>query len=120
MTLSLFLSLAVYSGMRQWVLNRLQGKNMLTAERMFEQVYRIAREVEAHPERTTSLMCELLRELFEPMELSLIEMPSAVSRVTGDGSTMLVPVPVLSDEVIDHGESIVIRFAQRGRRLFTT
>ena len=119
-TLSLFLSLAVYSGARQWILNRLLGKSMLTAERMFEQVYRIAREVEAHPERTTVLLCDLLRELCEPMELTLIEMPSAVSRVTGDGSTMLVPVPMLSDEVIDHGESIVIRFAQRGRRLFTS
>ena len=119
-TLSLFISLAVYSGARQWILNRLRGKSMLTTERMFEQVYRIARAVEAHPERTTALFSDLLRELFEPMELSLIEMPSAVSRVTGDGSTMLVPAPVLSDEVIDHGESIVIRFAQRGRRLFTS
>jgi len=120
LTLSLFIALAVYSGTRQWVLSRLLGKSMLTTERMFEQVYRIAREVEVHPERTTALLCELLRELFEPMELSLIEMTSATSRVTGDGSTMLVPVPVLSDEVIDHGESIVIRFAQRGRRLFTS
>ncbi len=120
LTLSLFVSLALYTGARQWILNRLLGKSMLTAERMFEQVYRIARAVEAHPERTTVELCELLRELFEPMELTLIEMPSAVSRITGDGSTMLVPVPVLSDEVIDHGESIVIRFAQRGRRLFTS
>jgi signal transduction histidine kinase len=120
LTLSLFIALAVYSGTRQWILSRLLGKSMLTTERMFEQVYRIAREVEVHPERTTALLCELLRELFEPMELSQIEMASATSRVTGDGSTMLVPVPVLSDEVIDHGESIVIRFAQRGRRLFTS
>jgi signal transduction histidine kinase len=119
-TLSLFVSLALYSGARQWILNRLLGKSMLTTERMFEQVYRVAREVEAHPERTSVLLCGLLRELFEPMELTLIEMPSELSRVTGDGSTMLVPVPVLSDEVIDHRESIVIRFGQRGRRLFTS
>jgi signal transduction histidine kinase len=120
LTLSLFVSLAVYSGARQWILNRLLGKRTLTTERMFEQVYRIAREVEVHPERTTVLLCELLRELFEPMELTMIDMASATSRVTGDGSTMLVPVPVLSDEVIDHGESIVIRFSQRGRRLFNS
>jgi signal transduction histidine kinase len=120
LTLSLFLSLAVYAGARQWILSRLLGKSTVTTERMFEQVYRIAREVELHPERTTMLLCELLRELFEPMELTLIDMPSAVSRLTADGSTMLVPVPVLSDEVIDHGESIVIRFARRGRRLFTS
>ncbi len=120
LTLSLFVALAVYSGARQWILGQLLGKSMLTTERMFEQVYRIAREVEVHPERTTALLTKLLRDLFEPMELSIIEMPSATSRVTGDGSTMLVPVPVLSDEVIDHGESIVIRFAQRGRRLFSS
>jgi signal transduction histidine kinase len=120
LSLALFLSLAAYSGVREWLLGRLFGSSVVTTERLFEQVYRIAREVEAHPERTTTLMCELLRELFEPMELTLIEMRSAASRVTGDGSTMLVPVPVLSDEVIDHGESIVIRFAQHGRRLFTS
>ena len=120
LTLSLFFALAVYSGARQWILSRLLGKSMLTTERTFEQVYRIAREVEVHPERTSALLVELLRELFEPMELSVIEMRSATSRVTGDGSTMLVPVPVLSDDVIDHGESIVLRFAKRGRRLFTS
>jgi signal transduction histidine kinase len=118
--LSLFVALASYAGARQWILSRLMGKSLMTTERMFEQVYRIAREVEAHPERTPALLIQLLRDLFEPMELTLIEMPSAVSRITGDGSTLLVPVPVLSDDVVDHGESIVIRFAQRGRRLFTS
>ena len=120
LTLSLFFALAVYSGSRQWLLGRLLGKSVLTAEHMFEQVYRIAREVEVHPERTTVLLCGLLRELFEPIELTLVEMRSGAARVTGDGSTMLVPVPVLSDDVIDHGESIVIRFAHRGRKLFTS
>jgi len=118
--LSLFIALAVYAGTRQWILNRLMGKSLVTTERMFEQVYRIAREVEVYPERTTALLCQLLRDLFEPMELNLIEMASPTSRITGDGSTLLVPVPVLSDEVIDRGESIVIRFAQHGRRLFTS
>ena len=62
-------SLAVYSGARQWILNQLLGSSMLTTERMFEQLYRIAREVEAHPERTAALLGQLLRELFEPMEV---------------------------------------------------
>ena len=73
LTLSLFVSLAVYSGARQWILNQLLGSSMLTTERMFEQLYRIAREVEAHPERTGALLAQLLRDLFEPMEVTIVE-----------------------------------------------
>ncbi len=120
LTLSLFLSLAVYSGARQWILNHLLGSSMLTTERMFEQLYRIAREVEAHPERTPSLLSQLLAELFEPLEVTVVERTSRRSRVAGDGSSMLVPVPALSDDpLVPHG-SVMIRFAHRGRRLFTS
>ena len=120
LTLSLFLSLAVYSGARQWILNHLLGSSMLTTERMFEQLYRIAREVEAHPERTPTLLSQLLAELFEPLEVTVVERPSRHTRVAGDGSSMLVPVPALSDDpLVPHG-SVMIRFAHRGRRLFTS
>ena len=119
LTLSLFISLGVYSGARQWILNQLLGSSMLTTERMFEQLYRIAREVEAHPERTPALLSQLLRDLFEPMEVSVSDRQSTLTRVAGDGSTMLVPVPALSgNENLPQG-SIAIRFAHRGRRLFT-
>lgn len=118
LTLSLFVSLAVYSGVRQWILNQLQGSSMLTTERMFEQLYRIAREVEAQPERTGVLLAELLRDLFEPLELNHLEQRTSKTRVAGDGSSMLVPVPPLGGETDAHG-SVLIRFAQRGRRLFT-
>jgi signal transduction histidine kinase/uncharacterized membrane protein len=119
LTLSLFVSLAVYSGARQWILNQLLGSSMLTTERMFEQLYRIAREVEAHPERTPALLAQLLRELFEPMEVTLSDRKSNLTRVAGDGSTLLVPVPELGGEKVRSPGSIAIRFAQRGRRLFT-
>jgi signal transduction histidine kinase len=120
LTLALFLSLGLYSGARQWLLNQLRNQNVVTTERMFEKLYRIAREVEAHPERTPALLTQLLRELFEPMEASVIERRSASTRVIGGGSTLLIPVPELP-----HGEAmgngtIVIRFAHHGRRLFTT
>ena len=118
LTLALFVSLAVYSGARQWILNQLMGSNMLTTERMFEQLYRIAREVEAHPERTAMLLSELLRERFEPMEVVLAERSVSATRVSGDGSTLVIPVPSLGGELPATG-SIVIRFANRGRRLFT-
>ncbi|MGD9835750.1 MAG: sensor histidine kinase [Piscinibacter sp.] len=119
LTLAFFLSLAVYSGARQWIVNQLLGSNMLTTERMFEQLYRIAREVEAHPERTGMLLSELLRELFEPMEVVLVERRVRAMRVSSDGSTLTLPVPSLDGDPAPASGSIVLRFAHRGRRLFT-
>jgi signal transduction histidine kinase len=119
LTLSLFVSLGVYSGVRQWILNQLLGSSMLTTERMFEQLYRIAREVEAEPERSPALLSQLLGELFEPLEVNVTERRTAKTLVAADGSTMLVPIPPLGGEITPRG-SVMIRFAQRGRRLFTS
>jgi signal transduction histidine kinase len=118
LTLSLFVSLGVYTGVRQWILNQLRGNSMLTTERMFEQLYRIAREVEASPERTPALLAHLLDELFEPLEISQTDRRPGQTRIAGDGSYMLVPVPLLGPEPAARG-AVSIRFAQRGRRLFT-
>jgi signal transduction histidine kinase len=125
LTLSLFLSLGVYAGARQWILNQLLGNSMLTTERMFEQLYRIAREVEAHPERTPALLSQLLRELFEPIEVLVVDKRSTVTRVLADGSAIILPVPQLGsndgdDDMQGNAGSIVLRFAHRGRRLFTS
>jgi signal transduction histidine kinase len=124
LTLSLFLSLGVYAGARQWILNQLLGNSMLTTERMFEQLYRIAREVEAHPARTPALLSHLLRELFEPMEVLVVDKRTTSTRVVADGSAIILPVPELGGEAsMDDDESarsIVLRFAHRGRRLFTS
>jgi signal transduction histidine kinase len=118
LSLSLFLSLAVYAGARQWLLNQLMGNNILTTERMFEHLYRIAREVEARPERTAALLAQLLRELFEPMEVTIIAKRSRETRIVADGSAMILPVPALQSAEDSQAQSIMIRFAQRGRRLF--
>jgi signal transduction histidine kinase len=119
LTLSLFASLGIYSAVRQWILNQLLGSSMLTTERMFEQLYRIAREVEAQPERTATLLAQLLGDLFEPLEVNVAERPTPRTRVASDGSSMLVPVPSLGGDPAPRG-SVMIRFAQRGRRLFTS
>ena len=117
LTLSLFVSLGVYSAIRQWILTQLLGHSTLTTERMFEQLYRIAREVEAQPERATALLSQLLADMFEPLEVSTVESRAARTRIAGDGSSMLVPVPLLSGDSSQAG-SVMIRFAHRGRRLF--
>jgi signal transduction histidine kinase len=122
LTLSLFVSIAAYAGARQWILNQLLGTSMVTTERMFEQLYRIAREVEAHPQRLPQLMSQLLRELYEPLEVAVVDRALPAARASGDGSTLLVPVPALpGGERSDGGgtQTVALRFAQRGRRLFT-
>jgi signal transduction histidine kinase len=118
LTLSLFASLGVYSTVRQWILSQLFGSSVLTTERMFEQLYRIAREVEARPERAPALLSQLLGDLFEPLEVNLGDLHSRKTRVAGDGSSMLVPLPPLGADA-GQAQSVLLRFAQRGRRLFT-
>jgi signal transduction histidine kinase len=44
------LALAVYAVARQWILNQMVGASVLTTERTFEQLYRVAREVQDHPD----------------------------------------------------------------------
>lgn len=116
-TLSLFLSFGAYAAVRQWILNQMMGSSVLTTERMFEQLYRVARDVEVHPEKTRELMSRLLRELFEPLEVLDMQRPARRTHVVGDGSALLVPVPRLG-EAPDAG-CLVLRFAHRGKRLFT-
>lgn len=118
-TLSLFLAFGIYAGVRQWVLNHLRGRNMVTMERLFERLYRMAREVELHPERAAPTLLSLLRELFEPLEALVAAKGSERTRASGDGSTLLVPVPDLSRPSGRADQTLVIRFAQRGQRLFT-
>src|SRR5512138_1060224 len=120
-TLALFLALGLYAGARQWMLNLLIGSNMLTTERMFESLYRIAREIETSGGDNTEHFARLLRELFEPLELSHTGRLATSTRVVGDGSTLLVPLPRLPGvpEELQPRGSLVLRFARRGRRLFT-
>ncbi|MCC7285583.1 MAG: histidine kinase [Burkholderiaceae bacterium] len=120
-TLALFLALGLYAGARQWMLNLLMGSNMLTTERMFEGLYRTAREIETSAGDHTEHFARLLGDLFEPLELGHATRSAPATRVVGDGSTMLVPLPRLpgvADDLQPRG-SLVLRFARRGRSMFT-
>jgi signal transduction histidine kinase len=120
LTMALFLSLGAYAGARTWLINQVRGHNILTTERMFERLYRIAREVENHLDRTPALLSQLLCDLFEPMETLVVHKRSQGVRVVSDGSTLLVPVPLLNPNEPSRPSSIVLRFADRGQRLFTS
>jgi len=73
--------------------------------------------VEMEPEKTAELLSRLLRELFEPLEVLRAERPAGRTRVLADGSALVVPVPALGAGA--QAGSLVLRFAHRGKRMFT-
>lgn len=120
LTLALFVALAVYAGARQWTLDRVLGRRAITIEQMFGQLYQVAREVELHPEKAPQLLERLLRDLFDPLEWTIARKRITAARAVADGSTLLLPVPqMLANADPWTTGSIVMRFAHRGRRLFT-
>jgi signal transduction histidine kinase len=120
LSLSVFFALAAYAGTRRWLLQPMGGQHEPGAERMFERLYRVLREVEARPRDSAELMTRLLRELFEPLQVQTLDRAPSRSRVLGDGAALLVPLPAIDAE---HGSdadgAIVLRFAERGKRMFS-
>jgi signal transduction histidine kinase len=117
-TLAVFIALGLYAALRQWMLNHLRGSGLVSMERLFERLYRMAREVEARPEKAGLSLLGLLREWFEPIEAAVMPTPSLAARTSGDGSTLTVPVPQLGRSPQPE-QTLVLRFSQRGQRMFT-
>ncbi|WP_346014389.1 sensor histidine kinase [Rubrivivax gelatinosus] len=117
LTLAVFLALGAYAGARQWILNQTIGTEVLTTERTFEQLYRVARELQKRPTRYSTLVSDLLRDIFEPLEVLRLERESARSSVVGGGAALVVPVR--SGRSGGRPLSLVLRFARRGQRLFS-
>ncbi len=118
LSLAMFAALAAYVVVRQWTLQHLTRARVQTVERMFERIYEIARAMASHPGRASALVATLLREVFEPVEAVSSEIQARQARVMHDGAALLVPVPPLSEESDTH--MLVLRFAGRGTRLFTS
>ena len=118
LAVAVFAALAVYAGARQFILNQLLGRSLLTTERTFDHLYRAAREVQARPQRHPQVLAQLLRDLFEPLELNRVDRVPARSRVLGGGSALVVPLQAAGDDTPMTG-ALQLRYAQRGQRLFT-
>jgi signal transduction histidine kinase len=116
---SLGLALSAYCVTRPWVLAYSSGSRMLTFERMFEQLYRIAREAQVKPQRSTAILLQLLGDLFDPTEVALVDTSIHKIRVTQDGLTMLIPLPTLLDGNACAQRSAVVRHAPGSGRVFT-
>ncbi len=115
---SLATSMVLYFSLRQWLLEHLADGSGLGAERMFESLYRAARTLEKAPEKAGDQLEALLREVFDPLELLRSSRQTQRVRVAADGSTLVVPEPRLIARD-SPTRSIVLRFAHRGRHIFT-
>jgi signal transduction histidine kinase len=116
LALAVGLSLAVYALARPWIQGQLAGSGALSAERMFDSLYRAARELEQSPGQAGRQLSALLCEVFDPLEAAPTAKAVSRVRVAIDGATMVVPIPRLPGT---EPGAIVLRYARRGRRLFT-
>jgi signal transduction histidine kinase len=123
LSLAVFLALGIYAASRQWLLNFMIGARPLTAERMFERLYRVVRAVETRPAQAATLMTGLLREMFEPLEVKAVPRTTHQPRIAADGAALMVPLPQTAptqgSHAVGHAGAVLLRFAGRGRRMFT-
>jgi signal transduction histidine kinase len=131
LTTSLFVALGVYAASRQWLLDQMIGARAVTTERLFEHLLRIARKMEQEPERAADWQLELFNAVFQPLVATHEPGASRLTRWMDSGACLVVPLatpaalawagPVPDDEALAMPESrvIVLRFAERGKRLFT-
>ena len=121
--LALAVSLVIYGAARPWILGQLAGPEVLSAERMFDSLYHVARTLERAPEQAARQIGHLLREMFDPLELARSARAAPRVRVTHDGTTLLVPLPdwpaAGQAAPARPAGTLVLRHARRGRRLFT-
>ncbi len=128
-TTSLFVALGVYAASRQWLLDQMIGARAVTTERLFEHLLRIARKVEEQPERAADWQLELFHAVFQPLVARHEPGFTQTTRWYEGGAGLLVPLAVepyvdAGSSQFDDGEQpeprlIVLRFAERGKRLFT-
>lgn len=120
MTLSLFFSFGLYLIIRRWVMTRLPGRDSLTMERLFQRLYRIAREVERQPDALDASLMRLMRELFDPLEVTLVPGDVAHTALRGNGSVLLVPIPAWGARPAAARHVLVLKHSHKGQRLFTS
>jgi len=116
MAVAVFVALGVYAYSRQRLLEHLLGMRLLTTDRIFELLYRAARDVQRRPERRLQRLAQLLRELFEPLEMSRNARVPAQAEVHDGGAALVVPLRAEGEGRT--GLAVQLRLAGRGQRLF--
>ncbi len=119
MAISLMLSMGLYLSFRRWLLTQLPRPDSLSMEQVFQQLYRIARQIELQPESASAAMSRLMRDLFDPLDVTVAEGPLHQVTLKQDGGLMLVPVPSLTASAHARRTVLVVKHARRGQHLFT-
>jgi signal transduction histidine kinase len=122
LAVAVFIGLGLYAAARQWALQHLIGTSVLSTERTFDHLYRAARELQAQPKRYPQLLAQLMRELFDPLEVQAVDRVPVRARLLGGGSALVVPMRHGDDDTsvaAAPSRALVLRHAQRGQRLFT-
>lgn len=122
LAVAVFIGVGLYAAARQWVLQHLVGTSVHSTERTFEHLYRAARELQAQPRSHPQLLARLMRELFEPLEVQVVDRVPVRARLLGGGSALAVPLRPADDDAPGSGQplqGLVLRHARRGQRLFT-
>ncbi len=124
LAVAVFVAVLLYGGARQFILRQMLGSSMLSTERIFDLLYRAARALQSKPERHPLLLAQLMRDLFDPLRMQRVARVPSRSRVLSGGAAMVVPVlpprgRPLRNEAPPQPHALMLRFAQRGQRLFT-
>ncbi len=120
MLLALASSAALYALARRWLRQQMPGAEGMSAEGLFDSLYRVARALEPEPEHAERQIGALLREVFDPLEIEYTARTVSRIRITQDGSALVVPYPKIGVDGAPPSAtgSIVLRQARQGRRLF--
>jgi len=121
LALAFLLTLAASSLVRLRFARHRRRADMLAMERMFDRIYRVARTIEAQPQRAPNLVSQLLREIFEPSRSELIDATPCTACVDAGGAGLVVPLPSLAGRGCRPVPAGAIRLsvAPRRRRVFT-
>ena len=118
--LALASSAALYGLARHWLGQQVPGAEGMSAEGLFDSLYRVARALEPEPEHAERQIGALLREVFDPLEIEYTARTVTRIRITQDGSALVVPYPQIGVDGAPPSAtgSIVLRQARQGQRLF--
>ena len=118
--LALGSSAALYRLLRRWIDQQLPSAEGMSAERLFDSLYRVARALEPEPEHAERQIGALLREVFDPLEIEYTARTVSRIRITQDGSALVVPYSQIGVDGAPPSAtgSIVLRQARQGQRLF--
>ncbi|MFN0185000.1 MAG: sensor histidine kinase, partial [Aquabacterium sp.] len=123
LTLSLFIALGLYAGARQWLMTQLMGSTAPSAERMFDSLYRVARDIEAEPAQAPAHLSKLMQMLFDPLQVALAPgRRLSRARTVGEGAALVVALPDWAAGMPPTDDApglLLLRHARRGRHLFT-